>query len=248
MSEMSDKRFHAPLPGQTFVMKSGVIVDVEASTSFLQTRPPAEWPARDPRPEVKLDRYAPGCGVMKLPPGELPRLRARLDELARFLYGRMLFRQLYSLTAAELDGREPVLSLALLDGEQRRMLAFTYEPQGCRFVEAYGDPHRRSAAVLECWATDLLALLDGEMAPSGLLFGRCRYLRYVREPSRFLFSPLGALAQYGHPLFQPRERFLALYRRLHARHRDEPILVHAPRTADTVTPLAPPLAMAAHAD
>ena len=64
---------------------------------------------------------------------------------------------------------------------------------------------------MECWATDLLAVLSGEMGDIALLFGRA--LLWNALPNRLNFDVFGELQKASCPLRLPAE-YLRLYERL----------------------------------
>ena len=71
--------------------------------------------------------------------------------------------------------------------------------------------------VFECWATDLLALVRGEMAPFQVVFGRCREWCALPALQAVPFLTQG-LVTYFHPLRRPAS-YLSLFRRLVGRPR-----------------------------
>jgi hypothetical protein len=105
----------------------------------------------------------------------------------------------------------------LRDGEVRRVLE--YSPASCSFVDGVADAEQAYIAGLECWACDLLAVLDAELGPIGLTFGRARVWNAL--PSRFNFEIFNDLHRFSHPLRRPAEYF-KLYERLLAPVRDTP--------------------------
>jgi hypothetical protein len=120
---------------------------------------------------------------------------------------------LMSLLASELPDRKPTFALVVRHGDA--CTVFEYAPTACDFVP--GDPAPREAylAGLECWAADLLAVLDGELGPIALTFGRARL--WNAAPQRFHFDLFSELHRLCHPLRRPAE-FLRTYRRLLAPH------------------------------
>jgi hypothetical protein len=72
-------------------------------------------------------------------------------------------------------------------------------------------PEETYLAGIECWATDLLAILKGELGPIALSFGRARLWNVLSE--QFLFDFFGDLYRMSHPLRRPAE-YLRTYRRL----------------------------------
>jgi hypothetical protein len=213
----------APIPGHTLIMRGGELVEVEPQSEFVAAAPRAEWPERRGEPPAWLEEYGPATGRTDLDDAEAEALSAELDRFAGHLYGSALFRRLYSLSMADAKGRKPTVALTLRVGNDGGAFVYEYEPQGCRFKPvAVEDPVAQYVAVYECWATDLLALLRGEIASTSLLFARCRHWNASPELLGFDFDLY--LIEYAHPLRQP-QRFLALYRRILASLPDTPVKI-----------------------
>jgi hypothetical protein len=207
------EKFVAAVPGQTFVMRAGKLAAIEPSTAFLATAPRETWPARGRTATGDVPDYAPATGRRELTDDELARLPARLDELAGSLVGGALFKSLFSLLASELPGRAPTFAFVVRTGpggEDR--LGFEYAPTRCRFapVPAGVDPRTAYLAGLECWGSDLLAVLDGALGPIALTYGRARLWNAL--PQRFHFDIFGELYRVSHPLRRPSE-YATIYRR-----------------------------------
>src|SRR5262249_13545308 len=88
-------------------------------------------------------------------------------------------------------------------GEDRHV--FEYDPTRCRFTTlgavAVGEPRASYLAGFECWASDLLATLDGSIGPIALMFGRARLWNAL--PRRFHFDIFPELYRANHPLRRP---------------------------------------------
>jgi hypothetical protein len=200
------------LPGQTFTLRRGALAEVAASASYVRCPPRARWPRRRFRGTITwLERYAP---VTRRPLDSegAAALQTELDAFARFLCGGYTFRALMSLE--DVGARLPTFALCCLRAGGPP-LCFAYEPQGARFapipsasLAELGDGY---LAAYECWGSDLLALLRGEVSPTALSFARSRVVN--RDPRVFPLLLNGELFMYAHPLRMP-ERFLALYRRV----------------------------------
>lgn len=207
------EKFVSAIPGQTFVMQAGKLKAIESSAPFLATAPRDTWPSRDRRvpgaaPGATPD-YAPATGQPALAAGELDRLAARLDELAASLVGGTLFRSLCSLLASELPDRAPTFVIIARSGADRH--GFAYAPTRCAFEPIAADGAAASyLAGFECWASDLLAVLDGALGPIALTYGRARLWNAL--PKRFNFDLFGELYRVSHPLRLP-----AAYARTYAR-------------------------------
>lgn len=202
--------FHAAVPGERFVLRDDAAVTIEQA-AFVHTQARARWPAREFVGDVvRMPDYAPTCARTRLAAGGLEQLIAELDEFAAYLYGGPVFAAVCALPSALPDGRAATFCLSLRVDDGRVVLA--YEPAACRFtVHPSTNPIADFASGLECWATDLLALLRGELAPSALCWaGRMRY--WNAHAQRLRVSP-SELWRFAHPLRRP-QRMLALYRRL----------------------------------
>jgi hypothetical protein len=210
------EKFFSGVPGQTWVMRGGKLLKVEAAQPWLATAPRESWPSRA-KAAVDARDYAPATGRRELATGELDRLRARLAELAGSLVGGAVFRGLASLLVSECGDRRASFCFALRDGAERRL--FEYAPDACAFVDGADE---RTVAGLECWATDLLAVLDAELGPIALTFGRARVWNAL--PSRLSFDLFQDLHRFSHPLRRPAE-YQRLYERIWAACRDtQPVI------------------------
>lgn len=198
------EKFVAGVPGQTFVMQAGKLKTIEPSTAFLSAAPRDTWPARTRGGASEPPDYTPATGQRDLPPDDLVRLPTKLSELAGSLVGGSLFKGLFSLLTTELEDRKPTFAFVARSGEDR--LVFEYEPTRCRFAAAHtagDDPRTAYLAGLECWASDLLAVLDGALGPIALTYGRARLWNAL--PQRFHFDIFGELYRVSHPLRRPDE-------------------------------------------
>lgn len=217
----------AATPGLTLSMRNGELVDVQEGESFIKSLPREHWPARDYRPTLgTLADYQAASGQPHFDSSRLPELLQGLADLARFLYAGPLFRSLHSLSHSDSNSHDPALSLRHTQAHDRRPAlalrlrsnpaggAFTlrYEPRACAFVPCEcTDPVATFVSGIECWASDLLALLRGELSPSALCYaGRLRTWNHA--PSQVYISP-DTLWHFAHPLRRP-EATAALYRRL----------------------------------
>jgi len=228
MSDVYKKeKFVAARPGQTLHLAAGKLKSIDERTTFLGTKPRDEWPSRAKIASEPPPDYAPACGRRALDAAELDRLRADLDELARSLVGGRLFRSLCSLLATDAPDREPTFALVLRrDGAEP--LVFAYAMTACGFVEVSGgDPRARYLAGLECWASDLAAVLRGELGPIAIMFGRASLWNAL--PVRFEFDPFAALYRVSHPLARPREYLRTYQRLLRACADTKPVIARAVR-------------------
>ena len=97
-------------------------------------------------------------------------------------------------------------------------------------------PRQVYLAGIECWATDLLAVLRGELGPITLAYGRATFWNAL--PQGFRFDLFEALFRLSHPLRRPAD-FLRTYRRLWDENRSVPPQVAFARTgvANTAAPV-----------
>jgi hypothetical protein len=213
-----DRFVAAPDPGQRVVMRGGEIAGVDRAR-FLTTGPESEWPSRAFANDVALmDDYAPACGRTELTDAELDELVVELRELARYLYARVEFRALYSLSAT--PERRPTLALALLADATRATTVLAWDLQACELVPVDSeDPVVEYVAGIELWGTDLLELFRGSFAPSAVVLGRVRSWSSIPNE---LPSELFGLWEFFHPLNRP-AAYLRLYRALYAREQERAI-------------------------
>jgi hypothetical protein len=200
------QRFFATRPGQTFHMEDNRLVRVDEDTPFLCTAPREEWPQRGRAPVKDIPDYEPATGRHELGHRELDRLRHRLNELAGALFGGPLFKGLYSLFGVEAEGRPTSFVFWLRNGTPKDKLVFAYNPNACTFDQIeLENPRSVYFAGMECWATDLLAVLNGELGPIALGFGRA--FLWNDLPKHFSFSLLDEMFRVSHPLRRPAEYF-----------------------------------------
>jgi hypothetical protein len=218
----------AAVPGHGVALEHGHIAAHLEPEPFISALPRVQWPDRMHRGDtLRLEDYAPACGRTALDDRELHELLAALHDFARFLYGRPVYRALASLSARATQGRRPQLGLALgIDGS-RRVLALVHDAPACRFTRLHDvDPVTELVCGLECWASDLLALLRGEIGPTALCYaGRLRVWNAMPELVRV--SP-HELWMFAHPLRRP-EAAIRLYRHLLDREPSEVPRVPAAR-------------------
>jgi hypothetical protein len=203
-------RYDAPTPGQTFVMSQGVLEERSRESPFLATAPSGSWPSRHKKPSGPVPDYRPATGREEMTAQDVDRLRRELQELADALPGSRLFRGLYSLLGVELAGLKCTFGLVLRHGS--RAAVFEYHPNGCAFhISRVEHPRDAYIAGLECWGTDLLAVLSGELSPIALSFGRAWL--WNRVPERLDFCLLSELYRISHPLRKP-AAYYETYRRV----------------------------------
>ncbi len=200
----------AATPGQTFNMRGNRLHDVVDGTPFLSTAPIDDWPSRSKQPGAVVPDYQPATQRSEMSAAEVQALRGRLQELAGALTGSQLFRGLYSLLGVELTGYKCTFALVVRHAE--RAAVFEYDPNACAFVTSRVEqPRENYIAGMECWGTDLLAVLSGELSPIALSLGRARLWNHVSD--NFDFNPFRELYRLSHPLRRP-DAYYATYQKL----------------------------------
>ena len=229
MSQLYPKtQFHATRPGQTFWMEGHRLKRVFDDTPFLTTTPPETWTARgsirgkDERTDI-LD-YAPATGRREMESAETALLEQRLQEFAGSLVGGTTFKSLHSLLHDQATGRIPTFAIAVRDGNGGERRVYEYVPSACAFVRGTANAEETYLAGIECWGTDLLAILGGDLGPIALSFGRARLWNAL--PDLFIFDLFAELYRMSHPLRRPAE-YLRTYQRLWARSANvTPVILH----------------------
>lgn len=198
------QKFFSGVPGQTFTLKANKLASVDEAP-WLGTLPRTEWPTRGRGGGTPQD-FAPATGTTAY---DEAALRHGLTELAQAMVGGPLFRGLASLLVSECGGKQPTLAFVLRrEGEP---LVLVYDAPSCAFVEGTAD----TVAGLECWASDLAAVLAGEMGPIALTFARARLWNHLR--GRLAFDPFSELNRVSHPLRKPAS-YLRTYERIWGKH------------------------------
>jgi hypothetical protein len=218
------EKFFATRPGQTFQMEAGGVKRVVPDTSFLTTPRREAWPSRARSEDGKregIPDYAPATGRREIAPEDREALREGLGGLAASLVGGTIFKGLCSLLEDAAPGRTPTFAVVLRHGEDDARLVFEYVPSACAFTRVEPAlspraPRETYLAGIECWATDFLAVLRGELGPIALTFGRSRLWNAL--PERFRFDLFGELYRVSHPLRRPAETF-RMYQREWSKNR-----------------------------
>ncbi len=76
---------------------------------------------------------------------------------------------------------------------------------------------------MECWATDLLAVLRGDLGPIAISFGRSLFWNAL--PQRFRFELLEELYRFSHPLRRPAAVYRVYERLLQGCAATEPLVL-----------------------
>lgn len=218
---LKDGETFRPNPGQTLVLRDGALDEVREATDFLRVAAPP-WPEREPFWAPPGSPLAPSrCGNEALEDGDTAELECGLRELARHLYGSALFKQLYSLSREELQGRQPSFVLALQVGDDRT-LAYAYRPQACDFSRLDDSPEwvDQYAGTITLWATDLVALFRGQIEPR--MIAACSRENWTFQCHAPFFVELWL---FFHPLGRPQQA-LEQYRRTAREESGVPIWVH----------------------
>jgi hypothetical protein len=218
------EKFVSTRPGQTFVMHEGRLQRTEDSTPFLTTEPRQAWPSRAKSASDETPDYAPATGRREATAEDLARLEGGLREFAASLVGGTIFRGLCSLLDHEAFDRAVSFALVVRTGDGDGRRVYVYDPASCAFVPGPDDPRASVLAGMECWATDLAAVLQGELGPIALTYGRARLWNAL--PARFAFDLFGELYRVSHPLRRPAQT-LATYGRIWHRVKDTVPMVAA---------------------
>jgi hypothetical protein len=222
MSRLYPKeQFQVTRPGQTFWMEGHRLKRILEDAPFLTTAPFETWPRRGTTADQPgaIPDYAPATGRREMNNGDNELLEQRLQELAASLVGGSIFKGLYSLLHDPAIERTPTFALALRDDSGGDRRVYEYVPSACAFVRGAQNAEQTYLAGMECWGTDLLAILGGDLGPIALNFGRARLWNAI--PERFFFDPFAELHRVSHPLRRPAE-YLRTYQRLWAQCADMP--------------------------
>lgn len=198
------------VPGATTTVSATSAQKYDHSSRFVRTPPVESWPERPMwRYHAENNGYSPASGKYSLSTGELDELSQGLEQFAQFLYGSLLYRRLYSVSAPLESPRKPKFVMLVLQGQERRQLAFEYEPRACAFQQvAAENPWEEYLCGVECWGTDLLALFRGTFEPRVLSLGHSRFWR----PDKSFPDPfLHLIWPFFHPQRWP-EECLTAYR------------------------------------
>jgi len=215
-------RYYSAVPGQTFHMQANELTEVADGASFLTTAPTETWPSRAKDTKSPAPDYEPATTRSEMTAQEVVLLRGKLQELADALAGSQLFRGLYSLMGVELAGYQCTFALVVRHGT--RAAVFEYRPNACAFGTSRAErPRETYIAGMECWGSDLLAVLSGELSPIALSFGRAMLWNHVAD--RFDFNIFRELYRLSHPLRRP-DAYHAIYQRLLSECADAAPVVH----------------------
>ena len=175
------------------------------------------WPSRAKSAGGEVPDYEPATGRREATAEDLARLEGGLREFAASLVGGTIFRGLCSLLDHEVFDRAVTFALVARTGDGDGRRVHVYDPTSCTFVPGPEDARETVLAGMECWATDLAAVLHGELGPIALTYGRARLWNAL--PARFAFDLFGELYRVSHPLRRPAET-LAGYERIWQRVKD----------------------------
>jgi len=197
----------APLPGESYTLRDGAIAERSPHRPFIQAAAQGTWPEREYQGDVSvMPATGPACGRATPTSQERRRMVDALKPYAEYLYGGPMFAGLYSLPSMLPHGHRPAVCLALRSGNGAVSRVLRYAPTECAFVEetaadALASPSQAFVSGLECWETDLLALLEGRLAPSALCHaGRMRVWNHLPEKTR---ANIHDLWTFSHPLRRP---------------------------------------------
>jgi hypothetical protein len=216
-------RVLAPVPGDTIVVERDKVVDeYGAQASFIRPETSEVWPDRayHPGPSKIID-VAPLLPIRDFTDAMMRRLRRRLNDFGRYLVGRGLFLGLNSMTRSELDGRERAYVLLVQTDVDGGGYSLAFDPRGGAFVSTKMGADAYPAGGI-CWASDLLAVLSGQISAPLFLMGHL--LEWASEKARHdgLLSLAREIWPYAHPLRLTSEyanTYCRLSRRLHSEDR-----------------------------
>ena len=212
--------FVQTLPGQTFWMQGNRVQEAEDTQPWLAIRPPESWPLRGHDLGLAAPDFLPATQTTLSSEDEAS-LPAQLQELADGLMAGTIFRSLHSLRDDELGDRKGTFAL-VLRREGQASLVYEYAPSSCSFVEGTSNARAAYIAGIECWASDLCAVLRGDLGPIALTYGRASLWNAL--PGRFQFDLFGDLYRVSHPLRRPAAT-LRVYEKLLERARHvEPVV------------------------
>jgi Beta-lactamase superfamily domain len=197
---LPERSFSSPLPGETAVFERRRLARVEPRAPFLRALPRSRWPSRKPRTPLRLiEQFEPACGQRSLSDAEWQYLFGELQKLAAFLYGRTLFRTLHALDSRDLGRRKAAFALLLRSQDDDRAMVCEYRPDASKFeLVRCASPIGVYVAGLECWATDLVRVMQGSLLPQRLL-GHLRTWSFSPTP----LSPLQAIWRFFDVLHRP---------------------------------------------
>jgi Beta-lactamase superfamily domain len=220
---LRDRARVRPFPGQTVILRDGRVAEAAARTAWLSAPPRAEWGAQPPFWRRPGEPPVPLTPPRDLDDDELAELALGLERIAEHLYGGDIFRRLHSLTAPELDGHTPTMAWLLRTRDEETVLAYAYRPEACGFFPL-DEITRDHAGVVIAWATDVLALLRGEIEPRCIVRGWSEIWIPALSGASFLVTELWP---FFHPLRHP-GRVLARYRNALAEEPARELLFRAP--------------------
>lgn len=198
------------VPGQSLVVTGGQIVSTEKDILFLSSES-LMFPKDSHRVTNVGGRYDPIIGQAELSDKALMELSGLLEEFAEYLYGGWLFRKFLSLSSDVLEGKKATLIILLIIDTDNEYVAFEYDLQACAFNSVTEDqPVAKYLCGIECWASDFLGVLRGDIEPRLLAMGHSRSWTSGQSAPDPL---LGALFPFCHPLRRPQER-LGMYRQI----------------------------------
>ncbi|MBV1858811.1 MAG: hypothetical protein KUG77_10395, partial [Nannocystaceae bacterium] len=187
LSDACGGRVRAVLPGRRITLQALEVV--EDSDPAVELKGPIERPDPGAVEVPAMPTRAVDSAAV-----DEARLEAELQPFARFLFARGIFAQVHSLP------RSDALAFAVHTESSPVVLAYRSAAGGFERVTV-ADPFTHFLSGFECWAADLLALLEGRLAASALCYtGRLRC--WNRSPQRLRVSPQ-LLWLFSHPLHRP---------------------------------------------
>jgi hypothetical protein len=198
-----------PDPGESVDLRAPALGVVPASPNgFVVPSPEGEEAIRAAESRLaayQVDDFDPVCGGRTLSEGELIELEERLQDLAVLIAGSPLnlelMRHCHTNSPRPSPFREGRLLLALRDENllsEPKAHVYEYRPTARSFVRS---PSRLKARAperypfgFECWASDMLSVLRGDLVVYELI--KYRYKQYSPPRLRGPFNSFGSALEY----------------------------------------------------
>lgn len=149
-------------PGLTIKMNARKITEVCEASSFLRCLPQAKLDTADIFNINYLARAGrqPILGDASLAKQEWKEIEVHLEHFAQFLYGRRLFKRLFSIDQSYCGGKMPAFAFFLCAQGENRI--YEYSPSAGKFslVKIQREQSQYMAG-FECYARDFLGVLRG---------------------------------------------------------------------------------------
>jgi len=210
-----ERAIRSPSPGETYTFRGHALVSID--------RAPFVTPIDHPRakidpPRALIEDVARVASDPDMTDDDWQLALDELDRLARYLYGRTLFRTLHALDAHDLGGRRADLAF-VLRADDGAAYVCEYVTHESRFALVdCDDPLATYVCGVECWGCDLRDVARGAILPQRLL-GHLRTWSFSPLP----LSPLDAVWRFFDFVHRP-EAGAAFYDALIARTATPPVV------------------------